>query len=118
MVNRVLMWAAANPRLERQVTENPITRRAAHRLVAGERLEETIGTGADPDPRGIGSILELLGEGPGSVRRGAVLVTGAYAESVEPAPRGRTEMRTQPRCSPTDRSARAPIRRSTRTTTS
>ena len=31
MVNRVLMWAAASPRLQRQVTENPIARRAARR---------------------------------------------------------------------------------------
>ena len=35
MVNRVLMWAAANQKLQQQVTENPIARRAAHRFVAG-----------------------------------------------------------------------------------
>jgi hypothetical protein len=40
MVNRVLMWAAASLRLQRQVTENPVDRRAAHRFVAGERLDE------------------------------------------------------------------------------
>ncbi len=63
MVNRVLMWAAANPKLQRQVTENPIARRAAHRFVAGERLEEALEAAAELDSRGIGSILDLLGEG-------------------------------------------------------
>jgi len=63
MVNRVLMWAAANPKLQRQVTENPIARRAAHRFVAGERLEEALDAAAELNARGIGSILDLLGEG-------------------------------------------------------
>jgi proline dehydrogenase len=63
MVNRVLMWAAANPRLQRQVTRNPIARRAAHRFVAGERLEEALQAAAELNSRGIGSILDLLGEG-------------------------------------------------------
>ncbi len=63
MVNRVLMWAAANPTLQRQVTENPIARRAAHRFVAGERLEEALDAAAELNARGIGSILDLLGEG-------------------------------------------------------
>jgi proline dehydrogenase len=57
------MWAAANPRLQRQVTENPIARRAAHRFVAGERLEEALAAAAELNSRGIGSILDLLGEG-------------------------------------------------------
>ncbi len=63
MVNRVLMWAAANPKLQRQVIENPIARRAAHRFVAGERLEEALDAAAELNARGIGSILDLLGEG-------------------------------------------------------
>jgi hypothetical protein len=42
MVNRVLMWTTAGPRLQQQVTENPITRRAAHRFLAGERLDEAL----------------------------------------------------------------------------
>ena len=63
MVNRVLMWAAANPGLQRQVTENPVARRAAHRFVAGEGLEEALEAAAALNSRGIGSILDLLGEG-------------------------------------------------------
>ncbi len=63
MVNRVLMWAAASPRLQRQVTENPIARRAAHRFVAGERLDEALDVATALNSRRIGGILDLLGEG-------------------------------------------------------
>jgi proline dehydrogenase len=63
MVNRVLMWAAASPRLQRQVTENPIARRAAHRFVAGERLDEALDVATTLSSRRIGGILDLLGEG-------------------------------------------------------
>ncbi|MGY1594963.1 proline dehydrogenase family protein [Geodermatophilus sp. SYSU D00708] len=63
MVNRVLMWAAGSPRLQRQVTENPIARRAAHRFVAGERLDEALDVATALAARRIGSILDLLGEG-------------------------------------------------------
>jgi proline dehydrogenase len=63
MVNRVLVWAAASPKLQKQVTENPIARRAAHRFVAGERLDEALDVAATLNSRGIGGILDLLGEG-------------------------------------------------------
>jgi proline dehydrogenase len=63
MVNRVLVWAAASPKLQRQVTENPIARRAAHRFVAGERLDEALDVAATLNSRGMGGILDLLGEG-------------------------------------------------------
>jgi proline dehydrogenase len=40
MVNRLLVWAAGSPRLQRQVTDNPVTRRVAHRFVpvSGSRM--------------------------------------------------------------------------------
>ena len=63
MVNRVLMWAAAGPRLQRQVTENPIARRATHRSVAGERPDEALDVAAALNSRRIGGILDLLAEG-------------------------------------------------------
>jgi proline dehydrogenase len=63
MVNRVLVWAARSPRLQRQVTQNPVARRAAHRFVAGERLDEALDVTAALNSRGIGGILDLLGEG-------------------------------------------------------
>ena len=63
MVNRVLVWAARSPILQRQVTQNPVARRAAHRFVAGERLDEALDVTAALNSRGIGGILDLLGEG-------------------------------------------------------
>jgi proline dehydrogenase len=63
MGNRVLMWAAASPKLQRQVTKNPVARRAARRFVAGERLDEALEAAATLNSRGIGGILDLLGEG-------------------------------------------------------
>src|SRR5688500_16317433 len=63
MVNRVLMWAAASPRLQRQVTENPIARRAAHLFVAGQRLDEALDVAAALNSQRIGGIPDLLGEG-------------------------------------------------------
>ena len=63
MVNRVLMWAAASPSLQRQVTENPIARRSAHRFVAGEWLDEALDVAAAPASRRIGGTLDLVGEG-------------------------------------------------------
>lgn len=63
MVNRMLMWAVASPGLQRQVTENPIACRAAHRFVAGERLDGALDVAAALKSRRIGRILDLLGEG-------------------------------------------------------
>ncbi len=63
MVNRLLVWAAGSRKVQRQVTENPIARRAAHRFVAGERLEEALAVVAELNSRGVGGILDLLGEG-------------------------------------------------------
>src|SRR5919204_2967482 len=63
MVNRLLVWASGSASLQRQVTENRIARRTAHRFVAGERLDEALAAAADLNSRGIGAILDLLGEG-------------------------------------------------------
>jgi proline dehydrogenase len=82
MVNRLLVWAAGSPRLQRQVSENPIARRAAHRFVAGERLEEALGVADELNSRGIGGILDLLGEGVSDLA-GATHAVEQYEEAVE-----------------------------------
>jgi proline dehydrogenase len=82
MVNRLLVWAAGSPRLQRQVSENPIARRAAHRFVAGERLEEALGVADELNSRGIGGILDLLGEGVSDLA-GATHAIEQYEEAVE-----------------------------------
>jgi proline dehydrogenase len=81
MVNRVLVWAAGSPRLQRQVTENPIARRAAHRFVAGERLDEALEVAAGLNSRGIGGILDLLGEGVTDLT-GATHAVEEYEEAI------------------------------------
>jgi proline dehydrogenase len=63
MVNRVLMWAAGSPGLQRQFTGNSIARRAEHRFVAGEWLDEALDVAAALNSRRIGGILDLLAEG-------------------------------------------------------
>jgi proline dehydrogenase len=63
MVNRVLLWATSNPRVQRQMIENPIARRVSHRFVAGERLDEALEVATKLNAEGIGAILDMLGEG-------------------------------------------------------
>jgi proline dehydrogenase len=82
MVNRVLMWAAGSPKLQRQVTENPVARRAAHRFVAGERLDEALEAAAALNTRGIGGILDLLGEGVTDLS-GAAHAVEEYEEGIQ-----------------------------------
>src|SRR3712207_4602352 len=82
MVNRVLMWAAASPGLQRQVTENPIARRAAHRFVAGERLDEALEAAAALNSRGVGGILDLLGEGVTDLS-GATHAVEEYEDAIQ-----------------------------------
>jgi proline dehydrogenase len=81
MVNRLLVWASGSPRLQRQVTQNPITRRVAHRFVAGERLDDALAVAAELNGHGIGGILDLLGEGVTDLA-GAVHAVEEYEEAV------------------------------------
>ena len=81
MVNRLLVWAAGSRELQRQVTENPIARRAAHRFVAGERLEEALAAAAELNSRGVGGILDLLGEGVRDLA-GATRAVEEYEEAI------------------------------------
>ena len=82
MIKRPLLWAAGNSRLERMVTQNRITSRAAHRFVAGERLEEALDAAAQLNSRGIGGILDLLGEGVTDVA-GAAAAVKEYVDAAE-----------------------------------
>ena len=82
MVNRMLVWASSSARLQRQVTENPVARRAAHRFVAGERLDEALDVAAALNARGIGGILDLLGEGVTDLA-GATHAVQEYEEAAE-----------------------------------
>ena len=82
MVNRVLLWATNNPRLQHQMTENRIARRVSHRFVAGERLEEALAAAAALNAEGIGAILDLLGEGVTDLA-GAAHAVEQYEEATD-----------------------------------
>ena len=80
MANRLLMWAAGSERLQRQMTENAMAQRAAHRFVAGERLDEALEAARRLNADGIGGILDLLGEGV-TDREGAAHAVEQYSEA-------------------------------------
>jgi hypothetical protein len=42
MVNRPLMWAAGNPRLQRLVADSRMAANTVHRFVAGNQLEDAV----------------------------------------------------------------------------
>ena len=80
MANRLLTWAAGSERLQRQMTENPLAQRTAHRFVAGERLDEALEAARRLNADGVGGILDLLGEGV-TDQEGATHAVEQYAEA-------------------------------------
>jgi proline dehydrogenase len=82
MVNRVLLWATNNSRVQRQMTENQMARRVSHRFVAGERLDEALEVATNLNSEGIGAILDLLGEGVTDLA-GATHAVEQYEEATD-----------------------------------
>lgn len=58
-----MLWASEKTRFQRFVTEGKLTRNVVQRFVAGAELEDAIGAIKDLNAKGIGGILDLLGEG-------------------------------------------------------
>ena len=81
MVNRVLLWATNNPRVQHQMTENQFARRVSHRFVAGERLDEALEVATSLNSEGIGAILDMLGEGVTDLA-GATHAVEQYEEAI------------------------------------
>lgn len=63
MLGRALLWASERERVQKLVTEGKLTKGVVKRFVAGDRLEDAVSTIRDLNLRGIGGILDLLGEG-------------------------------------------------------
>jgi proline dehydrogenase len=82
MANRLLLWAAGSARLEHFVTDNPVASKATHRFVAGTRLEDAADVAQALNTRGIGGILDLLGEGVTDLA-GAEDAANQYIEAAE-----------------------------------
>jgi proline dehydrogenase len=88
MIRRPLLWVAGNSRLQQTITKNPITSKAAHRFVAGERLEQALEAAAHLNGDGIGGILDLLGEGVTDTAGAAAAVEEYVAAAEAIAQRG------------------------------
>ena len=81
MLGRALIWASEKERIKAFVTEGKLAG-VAHRYVAGDHLEDAIEAIKELNAKGIGGILDLLGEGvsdPG----GAQAASDAYLQSVK-----------------------------------
>jgi proline dehydrogenase len=63
LLDRVLLWASEKPRVQRFATESRLTRRVVERFVAGENLEDALTAIVALNSKGMGGILDLLGEG-------------------------------------------------------
>ncbi len=82
VLGRTLLWASEKPRIERFVTESRLTRRVVNRFVAGETLDSAITAIKRLNERGIGGILDLLGEGV-TDPDGAEAAANEYLESIK-----------------------------------
>jgi proline dehydrogenase len=80
MVNRPLMWAAGDPRLQRLIADSRMAANTVHRFVAGNQLEDAVQVVQQLNQRRVGGILDLLGEGVAD-SAGAAAATGHYRES-------------------------------------
>ena len=63
MLGKVLLWASDLKPVQRIVTEGKLTRNVVKRFVAGDTLEDAVEAIKHLNARGIGGILDLLGEG-------------------------------------------------------
>lgn len=80
MLARALIWASEKDRIKEFVTQGKLAG-VAHRFVAGDHLEDAIQAIKELNAKGIGGILDLLGEG---VRdpAGAAAATAEYRDSI------------------------------------
>src|SRR5688500_10986209 len=56
MVNRLMLWAAENPRLERTIHNNKTFGRIVHRFIAGDELQDALAAARELNAHGIGGI--------------------------------------------------------------
>lgn len=82
MFGKMLLWASEKERVQRMVTEGKLTRNVVKRFVAGDHLEDAVEAIKDLNARGIGGILDLLGEGVADPA-GAQAAADEYLESIK-----------------------------------
>ncbi|MDQ4065003.1 MAG: proline dehydrogenase family protein, partial [Actinomycetota bacterium] len=79
---RMLLWASENRRIESMIRDARLTRGVVKRFVAGDSLEDAVEAIKDLNARGIGGILDLLGEGV-TDPHGAAVAAGEYRASIK-----------------------------------
>ena len=82
MIRRVLLWAAEKSWIEETVSRRRVTRGVVDRFVAGSDLEDAINAIKSLNERGIGGILDFLGEGV-SDPEGASAAADKYLTSIK-----------------------------------
>ncbi len=82
MLGRAWLWASESPRLKRLVTEGNLSRQVVQRFVAGEALDDAIEAIRRLNNKGVGGILNLLGEAVVD-RVGAAAAAVEYLESIK-----------------------------------
>jgi len=63
LLGRLWLWVAEKPRIERLVTKSKLTEGIVGRFIAGDDLEDALEAIRVLNAKGIGGILDLLGEG-------------------------------------------------------
>lgn len=81
MLDKALLWASEDPRVRRLVTEGKLTKNVVKRFIAGDDLESAIGVIKELNAKGIGGILDLLGEGVSDLQ-GAEAAAAEYIASI------------------------------------
>ncbi len=61
-MRKVLLWAARNPWLGERLPNMPFMRRAVHRFMPGEEIDDALGAAVDLQVMGIGTLYTKLGE--------------------------------------------------------
>lgn len=82
MFGKALLWASEKRRIQRFVTEGKLTRQVVERFVAGAELEDAIRVIKELNTKGIGGILDLLGEGVTDAQ-GAQAAADEYMRSIK-----------------------------------
>lgn len=82
MIGRAVLWASNKDFVKRFVSEGNLTQGIVHRFVAGNELDDAIAAIRHLNERGIGGILDLLGEGV-SDAAGAEKAADEYLVSIK-----------------------------------
>lgn len=77
-----MLWASEKRGIEKMIREAKLTRGVVKRFIAGDSLEDAVEAIKDLNARGIGGILDLLGEGV-TDPRGATAAANEYRASIK-----------------------------------